>query len=157
MKNKKAFTLIELLIVIAIIGILSSVVLVGTNTAREKARLVKVLSTMKSIEPLANSCVIEGGGLVIPASNGSGGTAICTSGGEVLPSLAGTDFTYCGNGCGGWASSPGVYHAISAYSDTYSGGRKAIVCGSNVDVSGWYAGGSSFDFRGISTCKTFGF
>lgn len=38
MQNKKAFTLIELLIVIAIIGILSGVVLVSTNSGRQKAK-----------------------------------------------------------------------------------------------------------------------
>lgn len=49
-KNKKAFTLIELLIVIAIIGILSSIVLVNLNSARVKARDAARLSSIKSIQ-----------------------------------------------------------------------------------------------------------
>jgi len=77
------FTLIELLIVIAIIGILSSVVLVSTNVVKDKANLSKVLSwssslnhlmsadaaaiytfddgTAKDLSGNGNDCVIHGG------------------------------------------------------------------------------------------------
>jgi prepilin-type N-terminal cleavage/methylation domain-containing protein len=47
---KKGFTLIELLIVIAIIGILTSIVIGSTNISRAKARDSKRISDMKEIQ-----------------------------------------------------------------------------------------------------------
>ena len=51
---KNGFTLIELLIVIAIIGILSSVVLASLNISRVKARDVQRISQIKEIEKAMN-------------------------------------------------------------------------------------------------------
>ncbi len=48
--NQKAFTLIELLVVIAIIGILSSVVLANLNGSRQRARDVKRIADVKSLQ-----------------------------------------------------------------------------------------------------------
>lgn len=48
--NHKGFTLIELLVVIAIVGILSSVVLANLNGTRAKARDVKRIADLKSLQ-----------------------------------------------------------------------------------------------------------
>ncbi len=47
--KRTGFTLIELLVVIAIIGILASTVLASLNAAREKAKIAKVNSELKSL------------------------------------------------------------------------------------------------------------
>lgn len=53
MENKKAFTLIELLIVITIVGILASIVLVNLNGGRQKAKEAKLQSMANSLMKLA--------------------------------------------------------------------------------------------------------
>jgi len=53
--SSNGFTLIELLIVIAIIAILSAVVLVTTNSAKDKANLAKVLSWSSSLNDLLSA------------------------------------------------------------------------------------------------------
>ncbi|EKE19512.1 MAG: hypothetical protein ACD_8C00146G0017 [uncultured bacterium] len=146
-KSKKGFTLIELLIVIAIIGILAGIVLVSTGSSRKKAQLAKALSTMKSISNAVNMCIINGGNLVAPNDNGTGGTLICSTGTEVLPNISDTDFIYCGTTCGIWYKTSNGY-AISMYSDSYPGGRTVIMCGENVVFSNWTGFGfTSFNFN----------
>jgi len=56
----KAFTLIELLIVVAIIGILSSIVFVSLTLAREKAQVAKYVSYADTLSTLAEGAVAVG-------------------------------------------------------------------------------------------------
>jgi len=50
LKNKKGFTLIELLVVISVIGLLTALIMVNFNAARERARDVQRKSDLNNIK-----------------------------------------------------------------------------------------------------------
>lgn len=68
--RKKGFTLIELLIVIAIIGIISSIVIGSLNTARGKAANAAVKSDLNNVRSQAE--------LVYDQNNGIYGAGLCS-------------------------------------------------------------------------------
>lgn len=53
MLKQKSFTLIELMVVIAIIGLLSSIILVTLSRAREKARNVRIVADLRQVRSIA--------------------------------------------------------------------------------------------------------
>jgi len=66
---KKGFTLIEMLIVIAIIGILASMVIVSLGPSQAKARDAKRMSDLRQIQNMLEIYYTANGGY--PSSNGS--------------------------------------------------------------------------------------
>lgn len=60
-KNKNAFTLVELMVVIAIIGVLAAVVLVSLQSFGKKARASKAMAQASSVIPSMVSCYSNGG------------------------------------------------------------------------------------------------
>ena len=84
MLKNKGFTLIDLLVVIAIIGILSSIVLASLSTAREKAQVAAFKSEMSSLLPSVLIDCEDGTGTQVPdgASHSSTATPVCTAGGS---------------------------------------------------------------------------
>jgi prepilin-type N-terminal cleavage/methylation domain-containing protein len=67
-KNNSSFTLVELMVVIAIIGILAGVVLVSMSSYGKKARASRALSQASSVIPSMISCAGNGG---TPAFSGN--------------------------------------------------------------------------------------
>lgn len=85
--NKKGFTLIELMVVIAIIGFMSAVILASINTARIKARDTQRIAELRNIEKAMNLYALSNNGIMY--SNGF------TSWSSLA--LGQTSSTICGN------------------------------------------------------------
>lgn len=77
-KHKKGFTLIELLVVISIIGMLTALILVNFNNARERARDVTRKSDLNQLKRVLRLYYNDFD--IYPADNGSGGILGCTDG-----------------------------------------------------------------------------
>ncbi len=65
--HQRGFTILELLVVVAIIGLLSSVVLASLNSQRAKARIAAVQTAAGTVQAAATLCIDGEGTLVPPA------------------------------------------------------------------------------------------
>jgi prepilin-type N-terminal cleavage/methylation domain-containing protein len=93
--NKKGFTLIEILIIIAIISILVTVVLVSMISSRERAQDNSAFTTFKSIASPAFMCLTSGSNLNTPDSLPALPVSICDAEPDSYwPEFAKTGWTY---------------------------------------------------------------
>jgi prepilin-type N-terminal cleavage/methylation domain-containing protein len=122
-KMKRAFTLIELLIVIAIIGILASVVLVSTRSGVDKAKRASALTTASSALPEIVACQDDGFGTNAWAAGG--GTKICNDASHTVtwPDTTSTGWTIVAA-----ASAVPVPDAFTYTVHYVAGGQADITC-----------------------------
>jgi len=70
MRNEKIFTLVELLVVIAIIAILAAILLPALSNARDRARELSCLSSLKQISSASLTYSMDFGDYLCPVRNG---------------------------------------------------------------------------------------
>jgi prepilin-type N-terminal cleavage/methylation domain-containing protein len=144
---KKGFTLIELLIVIAIIGVLSSVVLASLNAGRGKSRDATRISSVRQIT-YALELYFDKFGLYPACLSTAGctGTALEGSGFmSTIPKdpLTGLAYTYAGIGSG--ANCTGYHLGVSLEDKS----NKAMLTGADA-APRTACTGSAADFSGLS-------
>jgi len=76
-KNKKGFTLVEMLLAVAVLMLLSGAILVSVSSQREKARATRMLTELSGTIQPVYMCLADGG-LVNSPSGGTGGGNICS-------------------------------------------------------------------------------
>lgn len=75
-KCQKAFTLIEILLVMVIIGVLSLIIFIGIGNQRQKAKVNTMLQIASGVAPLARDCYFRSKNLENPTGPKGGGN-IC--------------------------------------------------------------------------------
>jgi len=94
--NKKGFTLIEILSVIAIIAILAGIVFPMIGGSRERAMATQSLSNLRSIGQ-ALQLYAQDNRMILPAAASDGNDSGIMWSGEIHPYLAHNEFTGYGN------------------------------------------------------------
>jgi len=120
--SKKGFTLIEMLMVVAIIGILSSVVMVSMSGGREKANRASAITTLSSVLSELVICQDDNGNL----NAYSAGAPICTAAGHtaIWPNISKTGWVITA------ASRPAATNAeIATYTfSATKAGQTTVTC-----------------------------
>lgn len=88
MKNNKGFTLIEMLVVIAIIGLLSSVVLVALGPSRAKAKDARIISDLNQTRVLIETSYAAGKYNTAFAAPSDLTTDITSNGGTLIANVS---------------------------------------------------------------------
>lgn len=96
--KRKGFTLVEILVVMAIIAILASIVFVSLGNQRQRARVTAAVASIKSAMTPAMTCSSLDGTVQVPVA--VGGNALCLGSDEtpetILWPVLSNNCVYCG-------------------------------------------------------------
>ena len=129
MKNNKGFTLIEMLVVIAIIGLLSSVVLVALGPSRAKAKDARIISDINQTRALleAKFSASTGAYTYVAADYTTLGTDVTNNGGSLTVQPAvGAGSTYAVSSV--LASDATKYYCVDSTGKTGSAAAVGNAC-----------------------------
>jgi len=137
MRKKNSFTLIEFLVVISVIGLLSSIILVSTKGTRDKARIAKGLEFSQSIQNALGAEAVgiwefnEGlGATIFTDTSGNKNNGSCS--GVSCPTAAtNTPQAVLGQGAGKYALS------FDGGDDYVDAGSAVPINNSNFTISAW--------------------
>ena len=129
LENKNGFTLIELLIVIAIIGILSSIVLVSLNKARKSAKDASIKSAIMESAKIAEVFYYDTGDYDLVCSESQ-----FVVGGAVEDSISrNSGVLVCGDTTAGYCFSSTLNNGGSVCVDGYRELKYGFVCDATGD------------------------
>jgi len=94
-KNRKGFTLVELLLVMAIIGILAGIIMIGMSSSRKRSKVTAALETANSVKSELAHCYLNNATVDNWGNASTGGGTICPGAGD-WPDLSKTKCTYGG-------------------------------------------------------------
>lgn len=119
MKNKKAFTLIEILLVVAIVGLLASIVLVNAGTWRLSAQRSAVLTEISSALRAIEECNLTGRALFCNGTTGVISSGQNCAGSNTATSKPVAGASICGSISGSPTWSESVWPDVSRNSYVY--------------------------------------
>ena len=94
--NNSGFTLIELMTVIAIIGILASAIMISLGVQKKRATVNKVLTELSGVMENIYLCKSDDGTVNAPDTSTNGGNDICDISGNYgkWPNIGDDEFSY---------------------------------------------------------------
>ncbi len=132
MNAQKGFTLIELMIVIAIIGILAAIAIPAYTDYTTRARVSEALTTASSMKATVSENIISAGGTAIAKASACDGVALL-SGDATSPATKNVEKTTCTEGVIVVTTSKAAKSVPLTLTPTYTGDNVQWKCTAGTD------------------------